>query len=621
MLDTTLATEFIPGTNVRGEVTGANWTFLLPQLHLGHVICVGNPPAAGLVTLARRAEKVTICCTEAQQLDAIREQYHLDNVCTSNAVAELPRSSFDLAVIVEGMSALRDVHLLAALQQVLTPEGRIYVEFGGPIERLWNGKALANLTERFGSAKVFWLTPLSGEMHTAVPMHDDATIDYFVQHQLYSSSVDLRVVKRAAQSLLRGSGRGARTQPQHVQTPHGGSTAISTAQRVDVAAGGRKNKALLDLIGQVQRTLDGAERFVSRHRSLSQLTQRYGVLLSRTATPDLHPPPEYLCEIARRSAVDLSAYRWGLSARGEYSSRKVLFFLFDGPKQVPEYVVKMTRAAALNPRLENESRALQLLHEKGFGDRETLPQVAFFGHHKELTIVGETVVQGVPFERQTAASADCRYAHAAVDWLIELSAATADVHTATALQAAEGLEQLYQRFVEIYDVSNEHRAFLSAQIATVRQFQGEFPTVFQHGDPGTWNVMVTPSGRVGFLDWEAAETAGMPLWDLFYLMRAYGVLASRRSGTRDMTKGFAEQYLHDTPISAMLVDATRRACDRIGLVSLLVEPLFYTCWMHRSLKEATRLERSGLERGHYIQLLRACIDQRNTPALQRLFAV
>lgn len=144
--------------------------------------------------------------------------------------------------------------------------------------------------------------------------------------------------------------------------------------------------------------------------------------------------------------------------------------------------------------------------------------------------------------------------------------------------------------------------------------------MFQHGDPGTWNALVTPSGRVAFLDWEAAEIAGMPLWDVFYFMRAFGVLASRRAGTRDMTKGFAEQYLQPTPIGDLLTDITRRACERIGLVTSLVEPLFYTCWMHRSLKEATRLEQHSLERGHYINLLRLCIDQRNTPALQRLFA-
>jgi hypothetical protein len=299
----------------------------------------------------------------------------------------------------------------------------------------------------------------------------------------------------------------------------------------------------------------------------------------------------------------------------------VLFFLFNSAKQQPEYVAKMTRAAALNPRLENECHALRLLREKGVGDRETLPQVAFFGHHKELAIVGETVIEGMPFEQQTNATTDCPYARAAIDWLIDLGAATADVRAARPAQAAEGLDQLYRRFIEIYAVPDEQRAFLSAQLATIRQFEGGFPLVFQHGDPGTWNVMVTPSGRIAFLDWEAAEPAGMPLWDLFYLMRAYGVLASRRLGIRDMTEGFAEQYLHDTPISAMLVESTRRACDRIGLVSSLVAPLFYTCWMHRSLKEATRLERSNLERGHYISLLRMCINRRDTPALQRLFAI
>jgi hypothetical protein len=53
----------------------------------------------------------------------------------------------------------------------------------------------------------------------------------------------------------------------------------------------------------------------------------------------------------------------------------------------------------------------------------------------------------------------------------------------------------------------------------------------------------------------------------------------------------------------------------------LVEPLFHTCWMHRALKEATRLTSSRLERGHYVSLLRLCIDQREAPTLRRLFSL
>jgi hypothetical protein len=620
MLDTTLATEFIPGTNIRGEVAGANWTFLLPQLELGRVICFGAPQAAALVTLARRADRVTVRCANAQQLqqvNVIREQYDLSNLClmdaTTSPASSLPALGFDLAVIVDGRSALRDLGWLANLQRVLTAKGLIYVEFGGPIERLWNGKALAALTERLGAAQVFWLTPLGGEMHTAVVMHDDATIDYFVHNRLYSSSVDLRVVKRTAQSLLRGQSRKP-VQPQPL-------VRAAVASQADIAGGGgQKHRALLDLIGQVQRTLDSAERFVSRHRSLSHLTQRYGVLVGRAPAAELDRPPLYLCEIARTAGINLAGYRWGLSARGEYSSRKVLFFLFNGANQIPEYVVKMTRASALNPRLENESRALRVLHDKGVGDCETLPQVAFFGHHNDLAIVGETVIQGMPFEQQTSATAECLYVRAAIDWLIELGAATVNSTKVSPSQVAEALRSLFRRFTEIYRLSPEHHDFLSSQLTAIGQNPAGFPLVFQHGDPGTWNVMVSPTGRVAFLDWEAAETEGMPLWDLFYFMRAYGVLASRRAGIRNMLHGFVAQFLHDTAISALQIEATTRCCTRIGLPYDLVEPLFYTCWMHRALKEASRLAPSDVDRGHYISLLRLCIDQRAGATFQRLFS-
>ena len=58
MLETTLATRFEPGTNVRGGVVGASWTFLLPSLELERVLCVGVPRLGELRTLARLARDV-----------------------------------------------------------------------------------------------------------------------------------------------------------------------------------------------------------------------------------------------------------------------------------------------------------------------------------------------------------------------------------------------------------------------------------------------------------------------------------------------------------------------------------------------------------------------------------
>jgi phosphotransferase family enzyme len=369
------------------------------------------------------------------------------------------------------------------------------------------------------------------------------------------------------------------------------------------------------------RPLKRVERFVNRRLAASGLARRYGVLAGRGAKSLNAQPPRYLQTIAGQAGVDLTDYRWGLAAHGQYTSRKVLFFLFEGASETPAYVVKMTRDRALNPRLENEQRALMQLAERALGDRETLPGVAFYGHHGGLAIVGETVVAGVPFRKRADGSADCRYLHAAVDWLIELGAATADPSGAPPHQVAKGLETLFNRFTHIYQVTPEQREFLASQIATIAASRAAFPLVFQHGDPGSWNILATPSGGAAFLDWEAFEQHGMPLWDLFYFLRSYGVWSARKAGTHDSLKGFSQQYLADSALGALLVDVTRRYCERSGLAPELVEPLFYTCWMHRSLKEAARLPTARLERGHYVSLLRLCIQQRNAPTLRRLFSL
>jgi hypothetical protein len=69
-----------------------------------------------------------------------------------------------------------------------------------------------------------------------------------------------------------------------------------------------------------------------------------------------------------------------------------------------------------------------------------------------------------------------------------------------------------------------------------------------------------------------------------------------------------------------LVNAVRHSCRRCEIPPNLVEPLFYTCWMHRALKESTRRVASNLQGGHYVNLLRMCIEKRQSAALRRLFA-
>lgn len=78
-------------------------------------------------------------------------------------------------------------------------------------------------------------------------------------------------------------------------------------------------------------------------------------------------------------------------------------------------------------------------------------------------------------------------------------------------------------------------------------------------------------------------------------------------------------FLERSALGDRLQDYTGRYCEHIGLERSLVEPLFYTCWMHRALKESTRLPASNLDSGSFITLLRLVIEQRKSTGLMRLF--
>ncbi|MBK9715637.1 MAG: phosphotransferase [Kouleothrix sp.] len=618
MLDTTLTTEFVPGTNVKGEVAGANWLFLLPDFALDRVVCFGLVAPASLAAVARMAGEVLVLAegeSISREVAEISHKYRLFNVRMVQGASVLPDGSASLVLVTDEAlrSLARDPIAVAELQRVLQPEGLLYFEHNGVLGR---EDAIRRLSAVLGEAQRFWLTPLGGEMHTAVPDQDKATIEYFLRHGLTSRSVNLSALKHAVRANLQPQARGgAAPGPQGPTAAPRGKSKRGLKTRAKRAV----RTTLASLFNTVQGAFDGAEQQLIGSTLLGGVARRYGVLVGGAPSRLTEQPPRYLREIASAAGVDIAHHRWGLSARGEYSSRKVLVFLFNHADETPEYIVKMTRDRALNPRLENEHRALALLAEMGVGDRETLPQVAFFGHHNHLAVLGETIVDGVPFERRASAAADCVYAHDAIRWLTELGAKTADRAGATPADVAAGLGSLLRRFVEIYRLTETEQAFLEAQVATLGESRSAFPLVFQHGDPGTWNAVVTPAGHSAFLDWEAAEPQGMPLWDLFYFVRTYGAWSLRTAIAGDVTKGFVPQFLAPSPFQSMLVDATARYCARVGVPEQFVEPLFYTCWMHRALKESTRLSPHVLDRGHYVNVLRASIARRDD--LHALFAL
>lgn len=596
MLEITRSTNFVPGANLKGEVAGANWMFLRPSLSAEQIVCIGLPAPTTLVTLANFSQTVAILCrtkSQMEEVQAAREKRNLQNLqpllIEGKPTLPLPAKSVDLVLLVDWRAhwwLRRDLTLCTELRRLLKTEGLLYYETYGLLARV-QGDAAKKFSQSDDTTQDLWLTPLWDELHTAVPATDPATIRYFLRQNLVSPSFDLQRFKRVL-NLIKRKRVSRQAEPD-------GEIPVAP-----VAAAGPK-----------------LSRF-------GALTQRTGLFVGRTANQLATQPPDYLCSIAQAAGLSLKNFRWGLAAPGAYSSRKLLFFLFDRAQSMPDapptYIVKMVRHPMFNARLENEYQALTALWQKGIGQPGTLPQAVFGGHHAGLALVGETIIDGIPFRQQTKGTADCLYAQAALEWLTDLGAATADSTAITPQQTAEQLGELLTRFTEIYTISPAHRTFLAEQMATLANSPIAMPLVFQHGDPGPWNVMVTATGRAVFLDWEAFEAQGVPLWDLFYFLRSYCVGAARSQGVRNTLTGFTQQFLAETPLSHLVITTTQHYCQRVGLAPNLVEPLFYLCWVHRSLKEATRLTPQKLENGHYLNLIRLCIEQRNSFTLHRLFS-
>lgn len=572
MLENSLSTQFVPGADLTRGLARAPWRFLLPALTLDKIVCFGVLPTPTLSVLAAMAKETVVISTNQSQLETTQRELEAQKIggvrtmpITKWRQLPLADNSVGLAVIAgkkDLVLLLRSTSLVVEIKRLLKDDGAIYFEVKRRSERIAARTLMQRLVNAgFAAPRVLWVTPFNGELRTAFPLHDDRMSRYLFTNVLFGQSLKMRTMSRAGTVL-------------------------------------------------------------SKTGLLRHFVPRRAILMQRTSlSHETQAPPDYMVALAKTAGLDLNRMRCGLSARGKFNASKNIFYLFDRRGENAQAVVKVARAAEFNRRLENEYRVLVTLHEKRFVEPSTYPEPLFFGYHADLALLGQLAVHGQPFRSRTRATIDCPVANDAVDWIVKLGIASANAAAATAATVEAALMKLYRRFVEIYPLANAEAEFLAEQIGVIGRGAPNFPLVFQHGDPGLLNMLVSAEDRVIVIDWEAGEPEGLPLWDLFYFLRTYGSWMSRVQGHKDPLKNFAQNFLEPSPLHELLRKTLDRYCSGVGLRPELIAPLFYTCWMHRALKESTRLQKEALSKGTYFNLLRLCIEHRNSTALQALFSL
>ncbi|HET8777013.1 MAG TPA: phosphotransferase [Candidatus Limnocylindria bacterium] len=306
--------------------------------------------------------------------------------------------------------------------------------------------------------------------------------------------------------------------------------------------------------------------------------------------------------MASRSGIDLSDRRFGLSARGTYDSRKVVFYVFSGESPQPELVIKATRTAVHNGRLENEERALRHMAQGGLVEPGTTPAVVFSGEHGGLRFLAETAVEGASLTGEAHRTG----ATAVYDWLIHLSATSARRDEGARSVIASGVSDIESAIGRIYPLETADRDRLRSSTQRLVEGAGRLPLVFMHGDAATWNVRLRPDGRPAFMDWEAAVADGMPLWDLFYFARSHILWGARVRRYARRPSSMIGRLLADEPLRT----AVDRYSRQLEIPADLVGPLFSLCWAHRAVREVTRIEPKRLRHSHYLGLLRESLHPR-----------
>jgi aminoglycoside phosphotransferase (APT) family kinase protein len=142
--------------------------------------------------------------------------------------------------------------------------------------------------------------------------------------------------------------------------------------------------------------------------------------------------------------------------------------------------------------------------------------------------------------------------------------------------------------------------------------------VLQHGDPGIWNVMIDPAGRVTLLDWEAGEVDGLPLWDLFHFAGTYAHLDLGSLVPRSRLSRFGRHVFANSPLQSAQVAAVRTYIDELQLPAALVEPLFVMGFVHRAWKQSFRLSTAARARGYYRRVVALTLASRDAAGYRRL---
>jgi glycosyltransferase involved in cell wall biosynthesis len=251
-------------------------------------------------------------------------------------------------------------------------------------------------------------------------------------------------------------------------------------------------------------------------------------------------------------------------------------------------VIKFARAPEAEPSLSHEAEALQDLARDHPGI-PGVPQVLAMERRAGRLGVAESPLTGAPMLEALTPTSFPNLADRVTEWLATLAGRGERSPRA----------DWWERLVELPLATFAHQfgsvtepGVLEA-VSDRLQVLSDLPLVFEHRDCSPWNIVLGDDGRPAVLDWESAESRGLPCRDLVYFVSnaAFILDGALESGR---TRATYRQLLDNrTPYGRVADDSLGRYCAHLGLDPEVLPSLRLLTWIVHSRSDFRHLELEG----------------------------
>lgn len=280
---------------------------------------------------------------------------------------------------------------------------------------------------------------------------------------------------------------------------------------------------------------------------------------------------------------------WVLLTGGQRSTNKVVALVAGDCG--PRLAVKFSRSESEESALRREYEALRIV-EQTRPHLPGAPRALFLGHRSGRLCVGETALAGSQLMRQLNTTSHRELAARVTDWLIELAGTSPP--TPRSEWWSRLVESPLQRFETSFRsvVSDDELAATRSQLSRLC----DLPLVPEHRDCSPWNILLDGRGRLGVLDWESAERAGLPALDLVYFLTYSALVIEDAFALPAARQAYARTRDPATRTGGVVAACEHRYIEALDIAPVVIAPLRLLCWIVHSESEYRRLQQDGAGR-------------------------